>query len=317
MLAVKMKLKSKDLLGLEELTSEEISLILATAKSMQEIFSQEKKEPPSLKGKLIINLFYEPSTRTRTSFEIAGKRLGADIVNFDFSTSSMLKGESFKDTALNLHAMKPDIIVIRHSVSGAPQFVANNISASVINAGDGAHEHPTQALLDLFTIKETFGRIERLRVAIIGDISHSRVARSNIWGLTKLGAHVRVAGPPALIPSHIEDMGIEVFYDADAAIKDVDVIMCLRIQTERQNQNLFPSLKEYSRFFGINQEKLGKAKPGAMVMHPGPINRGVEITSDVVDGEKSLILKQVANGIVVRMALFYLLAGGNPKNVAH
>lgn len=317
MLAVKMKLKSKDLLGLEELTSEEISLILATAKSMQEIFFQKKKEPPPLKGKLIINLFYEPSTRTRTSFEIAGKRLGADIVNFDFSTSSMLKGETFKDTVLNLHAMKPDIIVIRHSVSGAPQFVANNISASVINAGDGAHEHPTQALLDLFTIKETFGRIERLRVAIIGDISHSRVARSNIWGLTKLGAHVRVAGPPTLIPSHIEEMGIEVFYDLDAAIKDVDVIMCLRIQTERQNQNLFPSLKEYSRFFGINREKLGKAKPGAMVMHPSPINRGVEITSDVVDGEKSLILKQVANGTVVRMALFYLLAGGNPKNVAH
>ena len=317
MLADKMKLKGKDLLGLEELTSEEISLILATAKSVKEIFPQKKKEPLPLKGKLIINLFYEPSTRTRTSFEIAGKRLGADTINFDFSTSSMSKGETFKDTALNLHAMKPDIIVIRHSVSGAPQFVANNISASVINAGDGAHEHPTQALLDLFTIKETFGRIERLRVAIIGDISHSRVARSNIWGLTKLGAHVKVAGPPTLIPAHIEKMGIEVFYDVDAAIKDVDVIMCLRIQTERQNQNLLPSLKEYSRFFGINQERLSKAKPGAMVMHPGPINREVEITSDVADGEKSLILKQVANGIAVRMALFYLLAGGNHKNVAH
>ena len=317
MLADKMKLKSKDLLGLEELTSEEISLILATAKSMQEIFSQEKKEPPSLKGKLIINLFYEPSTRTRNSFEIAGKRLGADVINFDFSTSSMSKGETFKDTVLNLHAMKPDIIVIRHSLSGAPQFIANNISASVINAGDGAHEHPTQALSDLFTIKETFGRIERLRVAIIGDISHSRVARSNIWGLTKLGAHVKVAAPPTLIPSHIEKMGVEVFYDVDAAIKDVDIIMCLRIQTERQSQNLFPSLKEYSRFFGINQERLSKAKPGVMVMHPGPINRGVEITSDVADGEKSLILKQVSNGIAVRMALFYLLAGGNHKNVTH
>jgi aspartate carbamoyltransferase catalytic subunit len=312
-----MKLKSKNLLGLEEVTSKEISLILATAKSMKEIFPQEKKGPPPLKGKLIINLFYEPSTRTRTSFEIAGKRLGADIINFDLSTSSVSKGETLKDTALNLHAMKPDIIVIRHPVSGAPQFIADNISASVINAGDGAHEHPTQALLDLFTIKETFGKIERLRVAIIGDISHSRVARSNIWGLTKLGAHVKVAGPPALIPSHIEKMGIEVFYDVDAAIKDVDVIMCLRIQKERQNQNLFTSLKEYSLFFGINQKRLAKAKPGAMVMHPGPINREVEITSEVADGKKSLILKQVANGIAVRMALFYLLAGGKQKNVAH
>ncbi len=317
MLADKMKLKSKDLLGLEELTSEEISFILALAQSMKENFSPEKKKPPPLKGKLIINLFYEPSTRTRTSFEIAGKRLGADIINFDFSASSMSKGETFKDTVLNLHAMKPDIIVIRHSVSGAPQFVANNISASVINAGDGAHEHPTQALLDLFTIKETFGRIERLRVAIIGDISHSRVARSNIWGLTKLGALVKIAGPPTLIPAQIEKMGVEVFYDVDAAIKDVDVIMCLRIQTERQNQSLLPSLKEYSQFFGINQERLGKAKPRAMVMHPGPINRGVEITSDVADGKKSLTLKQVANGLAVRMALFYLLAGGNQKNVAY
>ena len=317
MVTNKIKLKSKDFLGLEELTSEEISLILATAKMMKEIFLQEKKEPPPLKGKLIINLFYEPSTRTRISFEIAGKRLGADIVNFDFSTSSMSKGETLKDTVLNLHAMKPDIIVIRHSVSGAPKLFANNISASVINAGDGAHEHPTQALLDLFTIKEIFGGIERLRVAIIGDISHSRVARSNIWGLTKLGAHVKAAGPPTLIPPHIEKMGVEVFYDVDAAIKDVDVVMCLRIQTERQNQSLLPSLKEYSRFFGINQERLSKAKPGAMVMHPGPINRGVEITSEVADGEKSLILKQVVNGIAVRMALFYLLAGGGYKNVAH
>jgi len=312
-----MKLKSKDLLGLEELTSEETSLILAIAKSMKEVFPQKKKGSPPLKGKLIINLFHEPSTRTRTSFEIAGKRLGADIINFDFSTSSMSKGETLKDTVLNLQAMAPDIMVIRHSASGAPQFIANNISAAVINAGDGAHEHPTQALSDLLTIKENFGRIEGLRVAIIGDISHSRVARSNIWGLTKLGAHVKVAGPPTLIPSQIEKMGIEVFYDVDTAIKDVDVIMCLRIQTERQKQNLFPSLKEYSRFFGINQERMSKAKPGAMVMHPGPINREVEITSDVADGEKSLILKQVANGIIVRMALFYLLGGGNQKNVAY
>jgi aspartate carbamoyltransferase catalytic subunit len=204
-----MKLNSKDLLGLEKLTSEEISLILATA-SPKEIFPQKKKKPPPLKGKLIINLFYEPSTRTRTSFEIAGKRLGADTINFDFSTSSMSKGETFKDTVLNLHAMKPDIIVIRHSVSGAPQFVANNISAAVINAGDGAHEHPTQALSDLFTIKETFGKIEKLQVAIIGDINHSRVARSNIWGLTKLGAHVKVAAPPTLI-LHIEEMGSKSF----------------------------------------------------------------------------------------------------------
>ena len=316
MLADKIKLTSKDLLGIEELTPEEISLILAIAQSIKTICPPKSQDPPPLKEKLIINLFYEPSTRTRTSFEIAGKKLGADIINFDFSTSSVSKGETLKDTALNLHAMRPDIIVIRHSVSGAPQFIAKNISASVINAGDGAHEHPTQALLDLLTIKETFGKIEGLNVTIIGDISHSRVARSNIWGLTKLGAHVNVAGPPTLIPSHIEKMGVEVFYEIDAAIKDVDVIMCLRIQTERQNQNFLPSLKEYSRFFGINQERLDKAKPGAMVMHPGPINRGVEITSDVADGERSLILKQVTNGIAVRMALFYLLAEGN-QNVAY
>jgi len=305
-----MKLKGKDLLGLEELTSEEISLILATANSMKEIFPQKKKEPPPLKGNLIINLFYEPSTRTRISFEIAGKRLGADTINFDFSTSSMSKGETLKDTVLNLQAMAPDILVVRHSVPGAIKFLAKSVSASVINAGDGAHEHPTQALLDILTMQEKFGKIEGLKITIIGDITHSRVARSNIWGLTKLGAKVTVAGPPTLVPSQIEKMGVEVFYNVEEAIRDVDVIMCLRIQRERQNQNLLPSLKEYARFFGINQEKLSKAKKGVMVVHPGPINRGVEITSEVADSEKSFILKQVTNGVAVRMALFYLLAGG-------
>ena len=312
-----MKLKNKDLLGLEELTSEEISLVLATANSMKEIAPTDKNVISSLKGKTIINLFYEPSTRTRTSFEIAGKRLGAEVVNFNFSTSSMSKGETLKDAVVSLQAMKPDMMVIRHSASGAPRFLASNVSSSVINAGDGAHEHPTQALLDLFTMKERFGKIEGLEVAIIGDIAHSRVARSNIWGLTKLGANVRIAGPPTLIPSQVEKLGVKAFYDLEEAIKNVDVVMCLRIQRERQNQYLLPSLREYARLYGLNQERLLKAKNGVIVMHPGPINREVEITSAVADCEKSYILKQVTNGVAIRMALFYLLAGGDQENVTH
>jgi len=304
-----MRLKSKNLLSIEELTPEEILLILDTAKSIKEgSFFIEKKEPYPLKGKIIINLFYEPSTRTRTSFEIAGKRLGGEIINFDFSTSSISKGETLKDTMLNLQAMNPDIMVIRHPVSGVVNFIAEKVSASVINAGDGAHEHPTQALLDLFTIREIFGNIKGIKIAIIGDISHSRVARSNIWGLKKMGASVKIAGPPTLIPPQIEKLGVEVFYNVDAAIEDVDVIMCLRLQRERQSQNLIPSLREFSRFFGINQERLKKTKDKVVIMHPGPINRGVEINSEVAEGKNSIILKQVSNGVVVRMAIFYLLA---------
>ncbi len=312
-----MKISTKDLLGVEELSVEEISLILNTAKWMKEIPVQDINKISNLRGKTVINLFYEPSTRTRTSFEIAAKRMGAKVINFNFSTSSTVKGETFKDTVANLQAMGPDIIVIRHSVAGVVKSIAKYTPASVINAGDGAHEHPTQALLDIFTMKEKYGNIKGLQVAIIGDIAHSRVARSNIWGLTKLGAKVKVAGPPTMIPIHCEKMGVEVFYNVDEAIKDVDVIMCLRIQLERQNRYLFPSLREYSRFFGINQKRLQKTKKDVMIMHPGPLNRGVEISSEVADGENSFILDQVANGIAVRMALFYLLAGGNQEDVTH
>ena len=301
-----MKLKNKDLIGLEELSAEEIGLILDTAKFLKAIKAPHKL--PSLRGKTILNLFYEPSTRTRTSFETAGKRLGADVINFAASASSISKGESLKDTVLNLQAMGPDIIIVRHSIPGTANLIARNVSASVINAGDGAHEHPTQALLDLLTIKERFGNIKGLQAALIGDITHSRVARSNIWGLTKLGAKVRVVGPPTLIPFQVEKMGVQVFYNVEEAIKGVDVVMCLRIQKERQDQSLLPSLKEYSRFFGINQERLKKAKRRAMVMHPGPMNRGVEITSEAADSGQSFILRQVTNGVAVRMALFYLMA---------
>jgi aspartate carbamoyltransferase catalytic subunit len=311
-----MKLRSKDILGLEELSSGEISFILATAQSMKKISTRNPKKVSALQGKTIINLFYEPSTRTRTSFELAGKKLSADVINFSSSTSSMVKGETLKDTVVNLQAMGPDIIVIRHPIPGVAKLIARTVSASIINAGDGAHEHPTQAFLDLLTIKENRGKIEGLQVAIIGDIAHSRVARSNIWGLTKMGAEVRVAGPSTMIPPHIEKMGVKVFYNVDEAIKGVDVIMCLRIQLERQNKYLFPSLREYARFFGINQERLNKAKEDVMIMHPGPLNRGVEISSEVADGQKSFVLTQVTNGLSVRMALFYLLAGGGQEDVA-
>lgn len=312
-----MKLSMKDILTLEALSPQEIALILDTAHSLKEIGNGGTKILPTLPGKTILNLFYEPSTRTRTSFELAGKRLGAQVINFNFSTSSMVKGETLKDTVVNLQAMGTDFIVIRHTAAGVIKNIANSVSASVINAGDGAHEHPTQALLDLLTIKEKQGSIEGLQVAIIGDIAHSRVARSNIWGLTKMGARVNVAGPPTMIPPYIEKMGVKVFYSVDEAIKNVDVIMCLRIQLERQHQYLFPSLREYARFFGITQERLRGAKRNVMIMHPGPINRGVEISPEVADGENSFILSQVTNGVAVRMALFYLLAGGRKEDVAH
>ena len=309
------KLKSKDLIGTKDLSLEEILLILDTAESMKEISSRDIKKVPALRGKTIINLFYESSTRTRTSFEIAGKRLSADVVNISVSTSSVVKGETLKDTAKNLEAMNPDAVVIRHSSSGAPDFISKILRCSVINAGDGAHEHPTQALLDLFTIREKLvlrgaKELKGLKVSIIGDIAHSRVARSNIYAMNKMGMDVTVSGPSTLIPVDIEKMGVKVFTDVKKAIEGADVIIMLRIQLERQEKGLFPSIREYSRLFGLNTEKLKNAKEDVIIMHPGPMNRGVEISADVADGQYSLILDQVTNGVAVRMAILHLLTGG-------
>ena len=307
-----MGLAGKDLLSMRELTVDEIRLILDTAESMKEVARRDIKKVPALRGKTLINLFYESSTRTRTSFEIAGKWLSADVINISTSSSSVAKGESLKDTGLTLQAMHPDIVVIRHPSAGAAEFLARRLAASIINAGDGAHEHPSQALLDLFTIREKLGRLEGLKAAIIGDIAHSRVARSNIHGMQKMGIEVRVAGPRTMLPRFIERLGVEVFTNLDRAIAEVDVIMMLRLQIERQQAGLFPSLREYSRLFGLTVERLKGAKPDVLIMHPGPINRGVEIAPDVADGPYSLILNQVENGLAVRMALLYLLVGGGP-----
>lgn len=304
----------KDLLGIKELSVSEIELILETADSFKEISTREIKKVPTLRGKTIINFFFEASTRTRTSFEIAGKRLSADTINISSSTSSMVKGETLIDTARNLQAMEPDIIVIRHSSAGAPHMLARLLRASVINAGDGAHEHPTQALLDLMTVKEKLGNINGIKIAIIGDIANSRVARSNIYGFIKMGAEVRIAGPPTMIPYGVERLGVKVYYDLKKAIEGVDVIMMLRIQLERQQSVLFPSIREYSRFYGLNPDVLKGAKEGVIIMHPGPVNRGVEISPEVADGPYSVILDQVTNGVAVRMALLYLLAGGGRRD---
>lgn len=303
-------LKQKDLLTIRELGSDEIKLILDTAESMKEIASRDIKKVPTLRGKTLINLFYEPSTRTRTSFEIAGKWLSADVINVAASTSSVQKGESLLDTGKTLQAMHPDMVVIRHPVPGAPQILAKQLRAAVINAGDGAHEHPTQALLDLFTIREHCKRLEGLRAAIIGDIAHSRVARSNILAMTRVGMEVRVAGPATLLPRHAESLGAAVMTDMDRAIADVDVIMTLRIQRERQGTTRLPTLREYTRLFGLTVERVARAKAGVLILHPGPINRGVEIVPEVADGPYSLILDQVTNGVAIRMALLYLLSGG-------
>jgi aspartate carbamoyltransferase catalytic subunit len=310
-----MRLKHKDLLGLEYLDKEEIDLILETAIPFKELFTRSVKKVPPLRGKTVVLLFYEPSTRTRTSFELAAKRLSADVLNISASTSSVAKGESLIDTAKTLEAMKADFVVIRHSMAGAPQILARTISASIINAGDGTHEHPTQGLLDMFTIWEKKGRLSGLKVAIVGDILHSRVARSNIWGLNKMGAKVYVVGPATLIPPRIEDMGVKVYYDLDEIIDELDVINVLRIQMERQKENLFPSLREYTEIFGITDERLKRAKEGLLVMHPGPMNRGIEISSSVADSSRSVITEQVTNGIAVRMAVLYLLAGGDSQAV--
>jgi aspartate carbamoyltransferase catalytic subunit len=305
-----MLFKHKDILGLQELGAEEIDLLLRTAESMKEISSREIKKVPTLRGKTVVNLFYEPSTRTRTSFEVAAKRLSADTLNISASTSAVQKGETLSDTARNIEAMKPDIIVMRHAISGAHHYLAKRVSCSVINAGDGAHEHPSQALLDMLTMREKFGALAGLKVAIIGDISHSRVARSNIYGLTKMGAEIFLAGPPTMMPFGIEKLGrVTVSADARDAVKDADVVMMLRIQLERQGKTLMPTLREYSRYYGLNRDLLRLAKPDAMVMHPGPMNRGVEICSDVADGAGSYILQQVENGVAIRMSMLYHVSG--------
>jgi aspartate carbamoyltransferase catalytic subunit len=305
-----MQFRKKDLLGIKQLEPEEINLILETSETFKEISTRPIKKVPTLRGRTVVHLFYEPSTRTRTSFEIAAKRLSADTFNISASTSSIVKGETLLDTARNLEAMNPDVIVLRHSAAGAPHLLARHVQASVINAGDGMHEHPTQALLDLLTIKDKKGTISGQTVAIIGDIAHSRVARSNIWALTKMGARVLVAGPTTMIPHDLDKLGVEVFYRPEDVIPKADVIMMLRIQLERQGQMLLPSLREYARVFGLNEEKLSQAKPDVLIMHPGPINRGVEISPAVADGPYSVILDQVNNGVAVRMALLYLLIGG-------
>ena len=307
-----MKMLKKDLLGIKDLTFEEINMILDTADSFIEVSNREIKKVPTLRGKTIINMFLEASTRTRTSFEIAGKRLSADTINITASSSSITKGESLIDTARNLEAMNPDVIVLRHQASGVPHMLARLVKPTIINAGDGAHEHPTQALLDLMTIREKKGRIAGIRVAIIGDIAHSRVARSNIYGLIRMGAQVTVAGPVTMMPRDIGKMGVKVCYTLVDAIKDADVIMMLRIQTEREQQHIFPSIREYSRYYGLNRENISLAREDVIVMHPGPVNRGVEIAPDVADGPHSVILDQVTNGVAVRMAVLYLLTGGNP-----
>jgi aspartate carbamoyltransferase catalytic subunit len=299
----------KDLLGLQDLSPEEIRLLLATAESFQEISLRAIKKVPALRGKTVVNLFFEPSTRTRTSFELAAKRLSADIINIAAASSSLTKGETILDTIKTLEALRVDVVVIRHHAAGVPQLLARHVEPSVINAGDGAHEHPTQALLDLLTIQEKKGRIEGLQVSIIGDIAHSRVARSNIWGLTKLGASVTVCGPPTLLPPQIEQLGVRVTFDVDEAIREADVLMLLRIQHERQEANLVPSLREYRLRYGVNRQRLRFAKPQVLIMHPGPINRGVELDSDVADGPYSVILDQVTNGLAVRMAVLYLVSG--------
>jgi len=303
-----MQLKNKDLLGLEYLTKEEIELILDTATSFKEVGTRQIKKVPALRGVTVVNFFHEPSTRTRTSFELAAKRLSADVVSFTAAASSLTKGETLVDTAKNIEAMNIDMVVIRHSCPGATHMLGQALKAAVINAGDGPHEHPTQGLLDMFTIREHKGELKGLKVVFIGDITHSRVARSNIWGMNKLGVEVAVAGPATLIPPYIEDLGVKVYYDVDQAIKDADVAYILRIQLERQEGGLFPSIREYSTIYGIDSERLRRAKPGIMVMHPGPMNRGIEITSEVADGPSSVILEQVTNGVAVRMAVLYLLA---------
>lgn len=303
-------LGAKDLLGIDQLTVEEIEYILQTARSFEEVSARTIKKVPTLRGRTIVNLFFEPSTRTRTSFELAGKRLSADIVNISSKASAIAKGECLKDMALTLQAMGVDVVVIRHSAAGAPHMFARWTDARVINAGDGAHEHPTQALLDLYTIQARLGKIRGLRVAIVGDIAHSRVARSNILALTKMGAQVTLVAPPTLVPLKIEELGVTVSSNLDEIIPQVDIIYLLRLQLERQKESFLPTLREYSRLFGLTEERMEKAKDNVLVMHPGPLNRGIEIASEVADKAEAIIAEQVTSGIAVRMAILYLLFGG-------
>ncbi len=310
-----MPIALKNILGTRDLVREDISTILDTANAFKEISTRPIKKVPTLRGRTVINLFFEPSTRTRTSFEIAGKRLSADVINITGSSSSTVKGENLIDTARNLEAMNPDIIVIRHACAGAAELISHFTKSSIINAGDGAHEHPTQSLLDLLTIQEHKGSLEGLRVVIVGDIAHSRVVRSNIFAMKTMGMDVRLVGPPTMIPFEIERLGVEVSHNLAEAIRDADVIMMLRIQTERQNRFLLPSLREYSNLFCLTSEKLERAPEDILIIHPGPVNRGVEIALDVMQDKRSLILDQVTNGVAIRMALMYLLLGGSDNGL--
>jgi len=304
-----MPIATKDLISLSDLTVEEIWQVLRKAKEMKQVLAGGDKKYPILRGKSVINLFYENSTRTRSSFEFAGKYLGADVVNINTSSSSVMKGESLKDTALTLDRLAPDLIVMRHGASGAHEILASHVKARVINAGDGAHQHPTQSLLDLLTIVEHKGSLEGLHIAIVGDILHSRVARSDVWGFTALGASVTLCAPPTLMPAKAEQLGARVTYQMDDAVRDADVIVMLRIQLERQKAGMFPSIREYAAFYGLNAQRLKLAKPDCLVMHPGPINRGVEITAEVADGVQAVIEEQVHNGLAVRMALLAIMGG--------
>lgn len=307
-----MILRSKDLIGLEDLSREEILTILEAAEAFRTIFDRPIRKVPIMRGRTVVNFFVEPSTRTRISFELAEKRLSADIVNFDASTSSLKKGETLRDTAENIQAMRIDMIVVRHSSPGAAAYLGRVLKASVINAGDGAHEHPTQGLLDIMTMRQRLGNLEGRKVTIIGDIAQSRVARSNIYGLTKLGAEVTVCGPPTMVPAAISRLGVKVEHDLRRAVADADVLNVLRIQFERHSQMVFPGNREYHLMFGVTQDVLRHTKPDCFVMHPGPMNRDVEISSEVADGPRQVILEQVTNGVAVRMAVIYLLSGGDP-----
>jgi len=306
-------LRRKDILGLEEMSAEEITLILETARSMREIMQRKIKKVPTLRGRSVLNLFYEPSTRTKASFELAQKYMSADSVSVAGTSSSLVKGETLKDTVRNVEVMGIECVIMRHPASGSSHYLAHNVEASVINAGDGMHEHPTQGLLDMFTILDKKGRLEELKVAIVGDIRHSRVARSNLWGMQKMGAEVVVAGPPTLMPPDLTAFGVKAFPNVEEAVENADVVMALRLQKERQEGGLFPSLREYSELYGLTPQRISGAKEDVLIMHPGPMNRGVEISSELADGPRSIILEQVTSGVAVRMALLYLLLGGTKE----
>ncbi len=306
-----MPLSNRHLIGMQNVPKEDILLILDTAKTFREVLERPIKKVPTLQGKTVVNLFYENSTRTRISFELAEKRLSADAINFSSSTSSVNKGETLKDTVRNIEAMKVDMVVVRHAAAGVPQFLTRVCDSNIINAGDGIHEHPTQALLDMYSIREKFGKLDGLKICIVGDVAHSRVALSNIFGLKTMGARVSVCGPSTMIPKYIEDLGVDVIYNIDEAIQENDVLNVLRIQLERKAREYFPSIREYSNYFGITAERLEKNKKDILILHPGPINRGVEISSEVADGMNQVILRQVTNGVAVRMAVLYLLGTMN------